>query len=362
MQFSRSIIISRFSSLQHKTSWFARTTFSNLNDPISSASSVNHGYFFKSLSTSPHIQTEDTTASSSSHTVSSTSTQPSPVKVLPSILTDPNVTSGKIWYHLQREKIGPQKDISVSEWTTFVSVSKPNTPSEARLLRTALLDLNRCCKNFKITRTMAKDVFMSMIRSSMPDDNDDVDVSGIQYHKQQLETGIFVGNVFLDKRTRLYMSLETQVLNQYLLEPLWKTIQQIQTLQQQENQQDINGVSLEHDIEGLYTSLLPVITGMMDVLYERCSKPMRQMKKRAARLYKRKLSCTQGPTPETIDLAIRLYVEMYKQKKEEAEVTETTKLATALTTAQQMMHELEKRKWLGIPLDSTKQYLSEQQQ
>jgi hypothetical protein len=238
--------------------------------------------------------------------------------------------------------MGPQKDISIAEWTRLVSVSKPHTPSDARLIRTALMDLNRCSRNFKLNRDMAKDSIIAMMRSMMPE----VQSSESVQWKEKMEAGIFVGNVFLEKATGLHVSVETQVLNQQILEPLWKSIQYIQTLEE-----------VDEEVQPMVPRILHVVTGMVDLLWERCSKPMRQMKKRAARSYKRKLSCTQGPSPETIDLAVRICVEIGKKKKMNEEEGKDTK--DPRMVAEQMIQELENRKWLGLPLEETKKYMEQ---
>ena len=289
------------------------------------------------------------------------SVNPASLQIHKSWMLESDRTAGQIWHYLQREKMGKNKDISILEWTRLVSVSKPNTPSDARLIRTALMELNRHSIHFKLNRDMAKDTILGMMRSMTPPLVEGDEPPTIQTLKQHLEAVLFVGEAILNKPTGLYVAVETSVVDVNVLQHGWNSLQRIMG-QSLEDVDDESRVLLQEIQTLLYPRMLPVITGLVQLLWERCSKPMRKMKKRAARKYKKKLACTQGPSPQTIDWAVKLCLEIGKKGNDTVPTMTTTtspSLDNSLDVAIQMVRELESRRWLGIPLEETKQSIAQ---
>jgi hypothetical protein len=178
---------------------------------------------------------------------------------------------------------------------------------------------------------MAKDAVEGIMRSMMPTSNSS--------WKKAVEAGIFLGQTVVQQPTGLHVAVETEVLDQYLFQHLYTCLQQ-----EEEG---------EENSKELYPKILEVTTGVLHLLWERCSKPMKKMKKRAARKYKNKLSCTQGPSPQTIDWAVQICIEIQKRNDGVQGFVDPYPLAV------QMVQELESRTWLGPPREETKRYLTQ---
>jgi len=134
---------------------------------------------------------------------------------------------------------------------------------------------------------------------------------------KRVEAGLWIGGVFLDGRYGLDVAVGTDIVEEVLLETLLVGLADLPDGYEFAYGTGADAdVSTDGDEEDKAVSTAPFIVnidtvqttakGIIDVLLRRASNPTRDMKKRAKRKYLKRLKCCQGPTPRTIDMAVRL--------------------------------------------------------
>merc|ERR1712127_436275 len=83
------------------------------------------------------------------------------------------------------------------------------------------------------------------------------------------------------------------------------------------------------------------------MLINRASNPTRSMKKRAKRKYLRELRCCEGPSPKTLDLAVRICVST-NNTQNDSSVTEV-----GIQTAKKLLQLYADRPFLGSAMEGT---------
>jgi len=135
--------------------------------------------------------------------------------------------------------------------------ARPNIPRDAHCILTAMKEFKRCSR-FTLDETLAEDAVQGMIRSLGSD------------------AGLVLGKAFVDENTGLYFSL--------------KSID------------DILKLMLEGEADEKVSRI------MMNKLLARSSSCEWKLKKRARSKYLKLLQVRDGPTVETLDLAVKISV------------------------------------------------------
>ena len=194
----------------------------------------------------------------------------------------------------------------LGDFISLCNASRPMKPKDAKVIRTALLDLKRC-NDFYISADGAHAAIDGMMRSLSSDSGLD---STLPEYK--LKAGIYVARVFGMEDARLYVAAHTKVLNENLLKVLLSGVENYSVSGSADVDVDVDvdveegdGESSEKS-ESLLAQAAAVAKNTVDILLTRASNPTKDMKKRKKREYLKYLKCSSGPTPETIDLAVRI--------------------------------------------------------
>lgn len=113
---------------------------------------------------------------------------------------------------------------------------------------------------------------------------------------EKIQASVWMGQTFLDEGTGLYYGTDRKVLEKLILRPLWEGVKEVRDRTEQ------TIPVLQQAVELTKT--------MMDVLIRRVRNPSLQMKKRKARKYRKKIQVTHGPFPSTIELAVKICLEV----------------------------------------------------
>lgn len=210
----------------------------------------------------------------------------------PSVLTQlpSDFTPEQAWKLLKNHLAG-NRQVRLDDLVSICRASRPHTMEDAKIIRKALFELNRF-NHLMITIDAAKDAVEGMMRSAMGQDTDRT----AEFH---LRAGTFVGNIFVKEEYGLYVAVETEVLNEHILQVLLDGIQQY-------NNERLNEEEQSDKMEKLVNDSANVAKKVIDTLLTRASNPTKDMKKRKKRKYLKYLRCSAGPTPESIDLAVRI--------------------------------------------------------
>ena len=190
----------------------------------------------------------------------------------------------------------------LGDFISLCNASRPMKPKDAKVIRTALLDLKRC-NDFYISADGAHAAIDGMMRSLSSDSGLD---STLPEYK--LKAGIYVARVFGMEDAGLYVAAHTKVLNENLLKVLLSGVENYSVSADVNVDVDVeegDGESSEKS-ESLLAQAAAVAKNTVDILLTRASNPTKDMKKRKKREYLKYLKCSSGPTPETIDLVVRI--------------------------------------------------------
>jgi len=128
--------------------------------------------------------------------------------------------------------------------------------------------------------------------------------------KFQVRAGVRVGKMLVDKKSGLYVATETDVVNESILKTLWMGVKNgpFQVDSEESNSEESEGEGEETSTEDEFSieAAANVTKSIVDMLMVRASIPTKNMKKRAKRKYLRYSRCSSGPTPETIDYAVKI--------------------------------------------------------
>jgi len=220
------------------------------------------------------------------------------IKRSPSVLTQlpSNYTPKQAW-KLLRSHLAGKRQVRLDDLVSICHAARPNTVEDAKIIRTALFELNRF-NHLRITVDAAKDAVEGMKRSAMGE--------GAEC---QLKVGNFVANAFVKEELGLYVAVESQVLNENVFQVLLDAIHQYQS-------DALNGEEQQDDkMEKLVNDSAVVAKKVIDTLLTRASNPTKDMKKRKKRKYLKYLRCSGGPTPESIDFAIKICLSHANQEQ-----------------------------------------------
>lgn len=206
----------------------------------------------------------------------------------PSVLTtlDENFTPGQAWSVLQKHLAGHRK-VRLNDFIELCNSSRPQSPKDAQVIKTALLDLKRC-NDFKLTVEAAQIAIEGMTRSLTSE-------AGIDetYDKFLVNAGLYTAGVFnMQAQSGLYIAAQTDVVNESILKVLAKGVD--------------GYVAPEGDESDLNAKAAIAAKGIVDLLVRRVSFPTQSMKKRAKKAYLKERKCSEGPTQETIEMAVKI--------------------------------------------------------
>jgi hypothetical protein len=332
----------------------------------------------------PHTSTITSTTDTS--TPNNTTGTIRPRERKPSILTTtlpPNYTTGQAWRVLQTHGKGGQF-IRLEDFISLCNAAKSNKKSDARIIHKALLDLKRC-NSFYVNRECAKVAMykmkyslLSSFKSSKEEKEEEEDVSPPLLDQKLVDGITFIGKAFLDKNTGLYFATEIDVMNQVFFKTLHSSL--LHSTIHSTTTNDTPDTSTSNSLNANSTKhLIPLIKEIIDTLIYRISNPASDMKKRAARKYIKQLRCSEGPTRETIHLAVHscLLLNNYgngtttttnvndddandeKDTKEEGEVEEKDE---GLVAARYIVNTFNAKKFLGGCSEETLLLVSDAEQ
>jgi len=296
-----------------------------------------------SPASSPTIETPITTTTT---TTTTTITNPNDNRPRPPSLltqtynlntsTPTQFTSGQAWHILSTNAAGG-KQVRHQDVGLLCSVSKPNSRKDAKVIRTALCDLKRC-NRFVLSIETAEVAMEGMFRSLGPpppsspasttttttttdDDDDNVEVRETKLQMTPLEAGIWLGETFVNRDTGLYICVDTSLLEKMVLKPLVTSLSSdeppaaVTTSSNDDDDDDTNSdvddneAEIEKEEASLQTKAANVTKEIIQTLVYRSSGPTQTMKKRAKRKYLRYRQVSQGPTPQTVHLAVQVCLE-----------------------------------------------------
>ena len=244
----------------------------------------------------------------------------------PSVLSNlpQNYTPGQAWGVLQKHLAGHNK-VRLDDFISLCNASRPQYPKDAKVILTALLDLKRC-NDFYISEEGARAAIDAMVRSMISDSGLDATEAGFQ-----LKAGIYVANVFGNEDAGLYVVAGTQVLNDFVFKILLSGAEHYSSTPRIHVDADANVDDVDADAkvdadanaedgessesDSLLAQAATVAKGTVDILLTRASTPTKDMKKRKKRKYLKHLRCSSGPTPETIDLAVKICLKHDDEEK-----------------------------------------------
>jgi hypothetical protein len=212
----------------------------------------------------------------------------------PSILTSlpPSYTPGQAWSALQIHLAGKQK-IRLEDFMDLCRSARSSTPKDAKVIRTAMLDLKRC-NDFRMSVDCAQLALEGMIRSLTKQgggDEEETDASFL------IQAGVFAGEAFVNPSTGLYVAAEAKVVHDAILATLLSGVESLESVDDDDD--DEEGVTP-------LASAANVAKGVIDTLLLRASNPTKDMKKRKKRKYLKYLRDSSGPTPDMIDVAVKI--------------------------------------------------------
>ncbi len=249
----------------------------------------------------------------------------------PSILSQlpSDFTPGHAWRLLQPAYAGGMM-VRFDDFKALCLSSRPRTPKDARVIRTALLDLKRC-NHFKCTMSNSQAAMEGMIRSLSSDEESGESTSS----EHKIKAGIFVGEAFVDERTGLYVGATTEVVDDTVLKTLWSGVNEFEPLSV-DNDDDGDGDDSERSSP--VDNAARVAKDTVHFLFRRASNPTKDMKKRAKRKYLKTVQTCGGPSPLSIDYAVKICLKSGE---------------TGLRLARKMLDEYEAKAFLGTAMEET---------
>lgn len=282
--------------------------------------------------------------------------------------TPTQFTSGQAWHILSTNAAGG-KQVRHQDVGLLCSVSKPNSRKDAKVIRTALCDLKRC-NRFVLSLETAEVAMEGMFRSLGPpppsspatttddDDDDNVEVKETKLQMTPLEAGIWLGETFVNRDTGLYICVDTSLLEKMVLEPLVTCLSSDEppaavTTSSNDDDDDTNSdiddnkAETEEEEASLQTKAANVTKEIIQTLIYRSSGPTQTMKKRAKRKYLRYRQVSQGPTPQTVHLAVQVCLEaaVASSSCEDRDV--------CIQAARTIVDEYKDKEFLGIVMTET---------
>ena len=125
-----------------------------------------------------------------------------------------------------------------------------------------------------------------------------------------VKAGIFVGEIFVEEDAGLYVAAEAKVVNDVVLKTLLEGVESLQVDPVDDRSVDDDGEGEgkgeEDEQESPLAAAANVAKNVIDALILRASNPTKDMKKRAKRQYLKYLRDSSGPTPEMMDVAVKI--------------------------------------------------------
>jgi hypothetical protein len=160
-----------------------------------------------------------------------------------------------------------------------------------------------------------------------------------------VKAGIFVGEIFVEEDAGLYVAAEAKVVNDVVLKTLLEGVESLQVDPVDDRSVDDDGEGEgkgeEDEQESPLAAAANVAKNVIDALILRASNPTKDMKKRAKRQYLKYLRDSSGPTPEMMDVAVKICL-----KHENAE--------QGLNLAEGILEAYAERPYLGAAMEETK--------
>ena len=275
--------------------------------------------------------------------------------ILITTFPDGNYTAGQAWYTVQKQicQHETNQQIRHSDYVDICNSTQSQSPKDAKLIARILKDLKSYNK-FILSKENARVGVEAMYRSLLPRGSTTIHDDNVKgYFKVQC--GLLIGQSFVEKETGMYVALDTDCVNEFVLEPLYYGLKDLQQ-NLMDHVDDDNDVKSEEEIvahenddaneanaesgdesndndneeedeevskndkylqkaNDLLSKSMNVSKQILDTLLTRASNPTRDMKKRAKRKYLTYLRCSSGPSPTTIDLLVKICLLEVHQRK-----------------------------------------------
>ena len=392
---------SSFSSLSKRSTILQTCNFNN-----------NHGYYNNLLLTSftnrfsTHEATKESEATAPEEAwIPEQFTRERPPSILTKTFPDSSYTTGQAWSIVQ-QNIGGGNQIRHSDFESICNSTQSQYPKDAKLLTRILVDLRKY-NRFILTKDLASTCVNGMFRSLLPKGCGSIFDEKVKgYFKVQC--GLAIGESFLEKDTGLYVALDTDDVNEKVLEPLYYGLKDLQQNLVDHQSDDVKASATiasenddrdsedQDDVEGggeresssssssrkekyvktandLLSKSINLSKDVFDTLLRRASNPTRDMKKRAKRKYLRYSRCCNGPSPTTIDLLVKicllevhqralnggdLKTNLVQDESDGEEEEEETKI-DGLAMAKLIVNNFEEREFLGSVRSDTHALIQE---
>ena len=289
-------------------------------------------------------------------------------------------TLGQAWTTIQKHIAGGEQ-IRHSDFISLCQSSRYATYKDAKLLHIILQDLKRC-NRFILTKENANEVVNGMYRSLMlkeekkekkedGENGDDGERSDLKNVKgfYKVRCGLMIGESFVNQKTGLYVSLDTDIVQEKVLEPLLSGLMDLQQKieerrESNDDEQEEKNQRYRNQTNDLIIKSVKLSKDIFDTLLTRASVPTKDMKKRAKRKYLRYLRCSSGPTPSAIDLLVRICLLQIRYETEfgdgtvfvgndDTEGENKEEQLNGLSVAKSILDAFEEKQYLGKALDST---------
>eukprot|EP00584_Thalassiosira_punctigera_P001587 CAMPEP_0172535770 /NCGR_PEP_ID=MMETSP1067-20121228/7624_1 /TAXON_ID=265564 ORGANISM="Thalassiosira punctigera, Strain Tpunct2005C2" /NCGR_SAMPLE_ID=MMETSP1067 /ASSEMBLY_ACC=CAM_ASM_000444 /LENGTH=396 /DNA_ID=CAMNT_0013320715 /DNA_START=235 /DNA_END=1425 /DNA_ORIENTATION=- len=211
----------------------------------------------------------------------------------------PAVTPGHCMYVLQRYAANGANLIRQSDFVRLCESSRPGKKKDAKIIATALREFKQY-NRFVLQISGCRAAVDGMLRSMIP-------TWKVQDGRPRVRAAVFVAEQILDERSGMYFAVETVLVDRVLEE------MQGGLLEMEENGFDLRVENASEDAEAnegessgeekLLRDALRTTGELVRLLVRRKSRPHLDYKKRARRVYLKKLQFSGGPYSSTMQLA-----------------------------------------------------------
>jgi len=228
-----------------------------------------------------------------------------PQRAAPSALEQanlPELTPGHAMFVLQNYAANGLRLIRQSDFVKLCEYARPGKKKDAKVIAAALKEF-KANNRFVLQTVGSRAAVNGMLHSMIP-------TWKVQDGKPRVQAAVFVGEQIIDEKSGMYFACETVMVDK-VLEELDKGIHEMKTngltFKLHNVGEDAEGEEEEPSAEQkLLKDALQVTEGMVKMLIKRKCRPEMDMKKRAKRVYLKRLQVGGGPYDSTMELATRI--------------------------------------------------------
>lgn len=213
------------------------------------------------------------------------------------------VTPGHCMHVLQRYAANGAAFIRQSDFVTLCESARPGKMKDGRVIATALREFKKN-NRFVLQISGCRSALGGMLRAMTP-------TWKVQDGRPRVRAALFVAEQILDETTGMYFAVET-VLVDAVLEEMQRGLLEMEKngfkLKVEDVGEDAEAEEEPIAEEKLLRDALRVTGGLVRLLIKRKCRPHLEMKKRARRVYLKKLQFSGGPYASTMQLATHISI------------------------------------------------------